>query len=499
MSIDLLNKQVVSTIITQIDSSENRDFRTASWDAYQVYNGNQFVYTQNELKKAFPKSWDKMTVSDISISQKVMAKIAKAYKQTPLRFLEDKNEELQELYSKAGHDRAMRSFDLWYNLHRECLFWVNWNEGYMPVVLQPHEYSVIINPDTLKLECVILNYPDQTITSIINTGQDGINELIADSQADAAGNSKTYVMWTDDQHVVVRRNAEVIDDRIHVNIDYVDIPDNPSNVNPLGVLPFVYRSRDAISEKPLPNPLTRQSTTWNFQNSFYLSSANIQGFGQLVITKSVDDPDIGKVTSGLTTGMVINQSNNPDSPAADAKYINPKPDLNGQKEALMTYLAEVVSEHTGGGVKGVKGDSQSFSSALERMISESPVQEIIESNQSTYSDVEKEAFEILKIQMDNEGANIFRDDSLEIIFTKPKVLISDKEVLENIEKRINLGLIEKHEALMLLDPNMSEEAAKEKLIRIQDEKMTNMEAFIGQPGGSSTEGSSFGPIKSSSE
>ena len=44
----------------------------------------------------------------------------------------------------------------------------------------------------------------------------------------------------------------------------------------------------------------------------------------------------------------------------------------------------------------------------------------------------------------------------------------------NIEKRLSLGLITKAEALMMLNPNLSEEEAEEKLEEIESERMNKL-------------------------
>jgi hypothetical protein len=71
------------------------------------------------------------------------------------------------------------------------------------------------------------------------------------------------------------------------------------------------------------------------------------------------------------------------------------------------------------------------------------------------------------------------DDILEVTFPKPKLMVSDSETLANIEKRLNLGLMQRYEALMMIDPNLSEDQAKEKLMEIDGERMNSMRAVLG--------------------
>jgi hypothetical protein len=48
------------------------------------------------------------------------------------------------------------------------------------------------------------------------------------------------------------------------------------------------------------------------------------------------------------------------------------------------------------------------------------------------------------------------------------MLITDTERLTNLEKMIDLGLLEPWEKFVFVDPNMTEDQAKEKLARIAD-------------------------------
>ena len=66
--------------------------------------------------------------------------------------------------------------------------------------------------------------------------------------------------------------------------------------------------------------------------------------------------------------------------------------------------------------------------------------------------------------------NEFSSDVLTVIYEKPKVLVTDSERLNNIEKLIKLGCIEDWEKLTILNPNLSEDEAKAKLARINEKQ-----------------------------
>ena len=174
---------------------------------------------------------------------------------------------------------------------------------------------------------------------------------------------------------------------------------------------------------------------------------------------------------GMHTSINLPQSKKPDSPPTDAKYINASPDLSGQLEVLRFDLVQILDDE---GIKAkgvVNGNVEQFASGFDRLLSEADVQDKVEENQSTYIEtIEKNIYLVLKEYERVMNQNSFNDDgdnNLEVFFEKPKVLISDKETLQNIELREKLGLILPYEKHLLINPNLTEDQAKEREEEIQ--------------------------------
>ena len=93
-------------------------------------------------------------------------------------------------------------------------------------------------------------------------------------------------------------------------------------------------------------------------------------------------------------------------------------------------------------------------------------------------------FEIIKAWDRFNRTNQFaEDDELQIIFPKAKVLVSDEQTLKNIQLMLDLGLIEEWEKFIKMDPNLSEQEAKEKLERINTQKEEQAMKLLGGAGG----------------
>jgi len=261
----------------------------------------------------------------------------------------------------------------------------------------------------------------------------------------------------------------------------VPIEGNPSNENKLGVIPFVFISKELSQDMPTPSPLMMQSVTYNVLMSELLTASNIQGTGTLVV--SYPEKYEGKfreMNTGLTTSIKLPQSMNPSDPQTKVEYISPSPALQAQKEVYFGYMRQVLSEHGITTSQGLDGSMESFSSGLERLIANADVMAQVEMNQELYIKAERDILEILKAYSDLLGLGYFAEnDELNIVFPKPKLMVSDSETLANIEKRLALGLMQKYEALMMIDPNMSEDQAKEKLTEIEAERRNSMRLSIG--------------------
>ncbi len=483
-NLNLLDQNIVMQLINDVERGEERGRKKHEFRDWQIYSGNVSPYVEAEIARTRPNSHAGYTISDVSFSKMITDTKAKAYKEMPYRNIgndKTKNEEYSKMLSDAGVKKQMPYLDTITNLHKHSLLWVNYHEfeeKYQLMAMQGYEWSVVRDKDTGELIGVILNYGNRDIVSGSFSG-DGYDNLIAESQADSSAQSKIYVMWSKENYVIIEvesvnvtdTNGQVVAKR---SITYVENPENPNNENKLGVIPFIYTSQECAIDFPTPSPLGDQTTKANALMSEYLTASNIQGTGQLVIKypKKLEGM-FKKLTMGLLSAIKLPQSSNPEDRPTEVDYINPNPDLAGQKDAVLTYVKQVMNEHGLKNTSSVDDNSASFSSGLHMAIANASVQDIIEENQLMYVEVEKQMFEIFKAWESFLGNSVFsEDDEIQVVFKKPKVLISDKEVLENIDKRLSLGLIEKYEALMLLDPNMSEDDAIEKASKIKDSQMS---------------------------
>jgi len=490
MAIDLTDLSQVSRIIQEIDGSENRDRKKYEWQSYETYSGDQRKHTLSELARLFPQSWNTMRISNVNVLKKVVDKIARSYKSAPVRLVNNEaNDNLQDIY--VGFNQSFKRMDVGYNRHKTSLVWVQ-NNPLIPTdfklkILDPYLYDLVINPDTNEIEVVILSYPDTDITHFNGNNDvskiktpDSVNQTIAESEQDAGSQVRTFAMWSKDQSIIVTARQKMQQEERVTQVDFILDESNPNMINPIGTLPFVWLTIEPdVPDFPISSALPYESININVLNSDLLTASAKQGFGMMVL-KYPEGSQIKQLHTGFDIALELPQKNDPDAPATTAEFINANPDLKGMKDTIMEYAEAIISDH---GLQNFNlvGSNTNFTSGFDRALSMVDVTEIREENMDLYEWAEKEVFEIIKKYDQLNKTRLFNiDDELTVQFSKPNILQSEKEILETIDKKLSLGLIQKFEALMMLNPNMTEEQALEKLGLIKQERQEVVESFMGQ-------------------
>jgi hypothetical protein len=461
-----LTDEIVFEILSNIEHKQNQERKKREYISEQIYDGNLWFYVKERLKQWYPITYENYSISDYSVLKKVVDKKSKAYKEAPKRKLENDAETnaYEEITKEGDLNVAMKRIDKLYNQHKYTAIGIfKEDDGYDFVPLAPYSFDVVKDNDG-NVVCYIISYPDQFVTD--GPFKDLYNPLIAETGGQDEGiGKKLYAFWTDTDHKLIRVSTQSNGEKKFEN---VPIDGNPDNINPYGVLPFVFLPHEIDQNYPNPSPLAGQTVEVNALNSVYLTSGNMQ-IGQLIL-KYPADQDIKTVSQGLMTAIKLPQSTNPDSKETTADYISPSPDLAGHRESIMTFLSMILDEQGIQSNQVITGQNEKFSSGFDRLLSSADVQTIIEENQELYHYVECEIYEIIKKIEENYGSMVFKSKDLQITYKKPKVLISDTEKLDNIQKMQELGLLENWEKFQLIDPNLSEDQAKEKAGRIQKEK-----------------------------
>lgn len=481
--LDLTNKLHLKSIISEVESASNRARKKEAYKAFECSEGNQIEYVEKELRTLYPKTHNKFRVGDISISKKITNKKNKAYKTAPTRALlkETETKELTNIFDKYKFDRAFKEADKIFNLHKYVALWLHYinpeevstelKGKYKLTALAPYEYDIMRDEETGEPLIFILSYPDVEITG----GQDGIEQSIAESQRDISAEHKKYRVWSKDIYV------EAFTSSTTKNTVLAQIDIKP---NVIKRLPVSFLSFDTAVDYPLPSNLTDQSIRWNVEFSDLKTAAATQGHGQLVI-KHPENMKFQNLHMGMHTAITLPQSKKENDKPTEADYISASPDLAGQLEVLKFNLVSILDDHSVNTKSAIIGGTDNVKSGFDRLIKEADVQDVIEENQSLYANnLEQDNYLVLKSYEEALNLNTFTAPSLSVFFEKPKVLISDKETLDNIKQREELGTLLPYEKHIILNPNLSVAQAKAREQEIQDykaEQAAKVQELLGSP------------------
>jgi len=474
----MLTQNEVQKIISEIESESNIRRKRHAFNSELVRTGGLKPFVERRVKEMYPKTYSMYTISDYSISKKIVDKKSKAYKETPIRKVvgDEAASEIYDIITKRYDlDSAMKCFDEVYNQDKYCLL-----ASFMdrePVgateklkfkffALAPYEFDVVLS-DLGELEVVVLSYPSASVTQGTS---DGLNLKIAESgKSDEGTDERHYSFWTKDEHFMVRVTGSEEHKSIQLYLD-----EGMTGKNPYGVLPFAYAPKDRSENYPQLSPLPMQTVEFNALMSVYLTSANMQ-IGILKITRP-EKQKLSISSQSLYTAIECPQSSRPEDRPTDINFISPTPNMAGHKEAIVTYLQTIIDEQ-GINSNQVINPNESFTSGFDRLLSMADVQGIIEDNQKMYAKVESDIYRIIRTQLASVGQNTLPEEGFKIIYRKPTILLSDKEKLENLKMMKDLGLWSDWELVQMYDPNLADDEAKDKLSRIAQEKADYLTAF----------------------
>ena len=489
--LDIENKTDLALIVRGVESSDNKQRKRHAWKAHNCLNENQKVYVQERIVQIYPKTHDKFRIGDILLVKKIITKKNKSYREDPKREAGSptETENYENINEKGNFLEAWKELDKIVLLHKYAVLWVkhinpeddpkesNKDAKYQLQALGPYDFDLVRDEVTGDPLLFILTYNDRDITFDTRFA-DGIEQVTSESQADTVVETRFYSIWSKDKFVRIKATTTSTKEGETLEIEIMEDKKNPSNLNDAGVLPIVYVQKSSSVDYPLPSNISDQSIEWNVGFSDYKTASAAQGHG-ILLYKYPDGLKDKKVTlhTGMHTAIDLPQGKKKGDPGSDAEYINASPLLSEQLDGLKFEAINILDDH---GIKGSEGLNQSgstqeFTSALDRIISNADVEDIIVDHQGCYIKAEQNLFSVIRSHENAKSSGKFSEDTvLNVIFPKPKVQISDSDTLKNIKERQDQGLDFAWEKHIRIDPNLTEKKAKERELLIQKEKAAQM-------------------------
>ena len=342
--------------------------RDCSINYYQYNNTEQYI------KKYFGGSLqDEIPLYTTSLTKRLIKRISLVYKNAPIRDVDERYLEYM------GHkDYEMKSFERIHNLVGTIAVKISMNNG--RIVRTPIlEYEPIFNDDDMVNPIAIL-YPVPHPT---------------DSKMQVKNDH--YIYWSATEHYMVTNKGE----RIKVN---------NNNVNPYGVLPFVFLQPDTLIDEHFNvGALDIAECNKQIDIAMTMLQHHIRSAGgQFVINGRVDD---NKIELGLNKVVVLEDGT--------MNNISSNTNVNNIIEGIKFQLQQVAINHHISFDFGINGNASGVAIKVSNLELLESREDAVESFRMVEKDMYKIEKSIIEVDMGIMLENDFNVDFSEVEFPDP--------------------------------------------------------------------------------
>lgn len=480
----LLDSKFRAKVLEYLASSSNQDRKREMKKRAEVYKDLTVKWVIQKLKdeglKA--KTLKLMTnrAANVSICRKIVNKLARSYTQPPIRDTgsSDLNDQLKEFYELLSFDDAQIKADRYLRLFKNCLpmtlpemcydEYGDLKYNLKQKVFSPSEFDVLESAyDKSQAACIILS--DYSEKSLNGLPVQGSTQLSAE-QSKESGPEQTFIWWNKKYHFTTDEKG-----RILTEISPEDL------LNPISMIPGQSYAADQDSGywSTGGDDLVDGSILINTLITDVNALAFIQGWGQIVITgKKIPQ----EIQGGPHNALVFTYEDA--DPEPKVQVVNANPPLDSWMKLIEQQVALTLSTNDLSPASiSMKLDANNFPSGIAMLIERSEATNSIQETQTMFARGEKVQFEAAKRwqnhfmetgELEEEFAEIgaFPDEmEFSVKFPSPTQVVSEKEKLENLKLRKDLGLNTEIELLKIDNPDITDEAAIKKLAEIKGKQV----------------------------
>ena len=493
---DILDEAFRKIVISEILGEENIQRKNKQLRKHEIYRDMNQKWVLDALaKESFKPSTLKQMENrstNVSVCRKIVNKLAQAYTGGVSRMvINDEVSEfsINELAKYLDFDSVMKKLDRYRQLFRNTQLMILPRVGSLddngdPIyylsmrVLAPWEYDVIENPDDLtQAKCVILtdftdrstHEPQELSGDATRASQgfrtgfklrltegDQVDQVIADSPEDKGAEKREFIWWSDLYHFTTDVHGRI-----------TKSPDG--SINPIEKLPFINITGDqdgnfwaaggddVVEGSVLINKLLTDVNFISF----------VQGWGQLVITGK-DLPN--RIEGGPDNALTFDVREGDPNPSVF--YATSNPPIQNWLETIKMTLAMVLSTNDLS-AKSISAslDSSNAASGIAMLIDQSEITASLQDVQKVFQDKEPVIWEVIRLwhllyssqqqlEDDLQEIPIFSSSKVKVKFHQVKPLISEKEKLEVLKMRKDLGLNTQAELIQMDNPDLTTDEAE---------------------------------------
>lgn len=496
----LLNAKVRKQIIDEITDPSNQARKEEAKKRYEVFKDKTIKYVLKKLQNEglLPDTLQLMSnrAANVSICRKVILKKAKCYQDGVIREAgsDDLNQKVSYLAMLLGFDSKKKKADRYLHLLKNCMPWFvpeHVGEGKFIIrmkVMGSWQYDAVENikdPDC-PIAVVLSDFYSAAQAATFRSGPNQVNANDAASTtightsiADGPEVSNPtepdcFIFWTDKYHFTCNRKGE-----------YIPALTPEDILNPIQTLPGVpmAKDRDDTFWATGGEDLVDGSILVNTLLTDMFAIQFMQGWGQMVITGPKGSiPDV--MAGGPHRAITMTYDAKKGEKAPTVQMVSANPPTGDWMRSIEQYVALLLSTNnlSPGAISG-KLDAQTMASGIALLIERSESSEDITDAQADMSKAERKEWKIYakwhnlyqsRNSLDAEFAVVGKlPDDLDVTakFTPSGEVVTEKERLENMKVKKELGLVRQVELLMQENPGMTEEEAEEKLLKIKAEQL----------------------------
>jgi hypothetical protein len=487
---DILNKEFRLKVIKFIQSGANQARKREMKKRHDVYKDETSKWVIQKLKsEGLKESTVKLMenrASNISICRKVVDKLARCYNGGVQRESgsETGNEIVARITEYLEFDQKQKKVDRYRKLFKTALSLIVPEEklefgkdvyGLKKRTLSPWQFDVLEDAkDAEKMACLILSdYVDVTLLGSIVSAASTSSLSNAKSSATREQTACTFIFWTRNYHFTCDEKGNIIRSLS---------PED--NLNPIKEIPAVDYAEDREGSfwASGGQDLVDGSILVNTLMTDMFAIAFIQGWGQFVVTGTKIPSEI---QGGPHNALVFTYDKDDAEPKVEVVQANPP--LGDWMKMIEQLVALLLSTNNlSPSNVSVSLDASQFPSGIAMLIEKSEATAPVEDAQKQFRQNERKEFEIVRkwvnyyaesSQLDEELAEIGaipEDWRPTTKFMDTKEVTTEKEKLDNIKTRQDIGLNTEIELLKMDRPDLSDEDCKKKLLEIKLERAEKM-------------------------
>lgn len=506
---ELLRQEVRKQIIDEIKGQENMQRKHTAYKWHQCYKDNTRQYVVENMLNQFDFETVvemRYSIANVSFMKKVVDKLARVYSNGVQRDLPSKPDtaKLKELEKLLCINSELKTTNRYLRAQRNAALYIKpcpiytddglkWTIKPQPLV--PYLYDVVEDyfDRTKPMAYILSNYKAQTnpywnidgstrgVTATSLNPGNSIDEKIADTPLDAGqGELETFIFWTDKYHFTCDANGEILTD---VN--------NPNNLNPFGIKPVINFAIDqdgqfwAQGGSDLPQGAILLNSILTHANHIAVT----QGYGQAFMT---GENLPSKIKIGPTR-VIRGEYKKDEQPQPTFEFVSTNPQLDSIRGLVEAYLALLLTTNnlSTSGIASQLNGSQSAPSGIALIIDKAESLEDVQDQRQVFLDREPIVWKVINSIISAYGDSMIDElkvnklpdgfeKNLMIRFFDPTPIMSEKEKLENLKLRQELGLDSMVDLIMKDNPSMTKEQAEEKLKVILAEELVRRSQPMGE-------------------